>query len=106
MISASLEAWPRPSQRMPGLMIPLLLGAGGSGPEVCYRLQEPARPGTTRRPRPRRPVGPRGTRRLLALNAAIWSNRQIGAPVKRSLISYDPLSCPYLPVNDLGDNIG
>ena len=27
--------------------------------------------------------------RLLALNAAIRSNRQIGAPVKRSLISYD-----------------
>jgi hypothetical protein len=27
--------------------------------------------------------------RLLALNAAIWFNWQIGAPVKRSLISYD-----------------
>ena len=27
--------------------------------------------------------------RLLALNACIWHNRQIGAPVKRSLIAYD-----------------
>ena len=27
--------------------------------------------------------------RLLALNAAIWFNWQIGAPVKRSLIAYD-----------------
>jgi len=27
--------------------------------------------------------------RLLALNAAIWHNWQIGAPVKRSLIAYD-----------------
>jgi hypothetical protein len=42
---------------------------------------------------------------LRGLVLAIWFNWQIGAPVKRSLISYDPLSCPYLPVNDLGDNI-
>jgi hypothetical protein len=27
--------------------------------------------------------------RLLALNAVIWFNRQIGALVKRSLIAYD-----------------
>jgi hypothetical protein len=27
--------------------------------------------------------------RLLALNAAIWHNWAIGAPVKRSLIAYD-----------------
>ena len=27
--------------------------------------------------------------RLLALNAAIWHNWQIGAPVKRSLVAYD-----------------
>jgi len=27
--------------------------------------------------------------RLLALNACIWHNRQIGAPVKQSLIAYD-----------------
>jgi hypothetical protein len=27
--------------------------------------------------------------RLLALNACIWHNWQIGAPVKRSLIAYD-----------------
>jgi len=27
--------------------------------------------------------------RLLALNAAIWFNWQIGPPVKRSLIAYD-----------------
>ena len=26
---------------------------------------------------------------LLALNAAIWHNWQIGAPIKRSLIAYD-----------------
>jgi hypothetical protein len=31
----------------------------------------------------------RVTQRLLALNAAIWFNWQIGAPVKRSLIAYD-----------------
>ena len=31
----------------------------------------------------------RGVQRLLALNAAIWHNLQIGAPVKRSLIAYD-----------------
>jgi hypothetical protein len=27
-------------------------------------------------------------RRLLALNACMWLNRQAGAPVKRSLIAY------------------
>jgi hypothetical protein len=31
----------------------------------------------------------RVVQRLLALNAAIWHNWQIGAPVKRSLIAYD-----------------
>jgi hypothetical protein len=31
----------------------------------------------------------RVVQRLLALNAAIWHNWRIGAPVKRSLISYD-----------------
>jgi hypothetical protein len=37
------------------------------------------------------PAGPwaRIVQRLLALNAAIWQNWQIGAPVKRSLIGYD-----------------
>ena len=37
------------------------------------------------------PAGPwaRIVQRLLALNAAIWHNWQIGAPVKRSLIGYD-----------------
>ena len=37
------------------------------------------------------PAGPRArvVQRLLALNAAIWHNWQIGAPVKRSLIAYD-----------------
>jgi len=29
------------------------------------------------------------SRRLLALNAVIWFNWQIGAPVKRFLIAYD-----------------
>jgi len=32
---------------------------------------------------------PRIIQRLLALNAAIWHNWQIGAPVRRSLIAYD-----------------
>jgi hypothetical protein len=31
----------------------------------------------------------RVVQRLLALNAAIWHNWRIGAPVKRSLIAYD-----------------
>jgi hypothetical protein len=31
----------------------------------------------------------RVVQRLLALNACIWHNWQIGAPVKRSLIAYD-----------------
>ena len=31
----------------------------------------------------------RVVQRLLALNAAIWHNWAIGAPVKRSLIAYD-----------------
>ena len=31
----------------------------------------------------------RMVQRLLALNAAIWHNWQIGAPLKRSLIAYD-----------------
>ena len=31
----------------------------------------------------------RVVQRLLALNAVIWFNWQIGAPVKRSLIAYD-----------------
>ena len=43
---------------------------------------------------PARGADPAGTRvlvvqRLLALNAVIWFNWQIGAPVKRSLIAYD-----------------
>jgi hypothetical protein len=39
----------------------------------------------------RQPTGlwARVVQRLLALNAAIWFNWQIGAPVKRSLIAYD-----------------
>jgi hypothetical protein len=43
------------------------------------------------RPGGRIPAGlwTRVTQRLLALNAAIWFNWQIGAPVKRSLIAYD-----------------
>ena len=31
----------------------------------------------------------RTIQRLLALNACIWHNRMIGAPVKRSLFAYD-----------------
>jgi hypothetical protein len=27
--------------------------------------------------------------RLLALAAAVWVNRQLGAPAKRSLVAYD-----------------
>ena len=40
----------------------------------------------------RAPVGlwARIIQRLLALNTVIWLNWQIGGPVKRSLISYDP----------------
>ena len=34
-------------------------------------------------------LGARVVQRLLALNAAIWFNWQIGAPIKRSLIAYD-----------------
>lgn len=34
-------------------------------------------------------VGARIGQRLLALTAAIWHNRAIGAPVTRSLIAYD-----------------
>ena len=49
--------------------------------------EEPARSRTPRRPRPRRAMA-RIVQRLLALNAAIWHNWQIGAPVKRSLIAY------------------
>ena len=51
--------------------------------------QGPARPGTTRRPE--RPGGlyARITQRLLAMAAAIWHNWATGAPVKRSLITYD-----------------
>jgi hypothetical protein len=43
------------------------------------------------RPGGRLPAGlwARVVQRLLALNAAIWFNWQIGAPVKRSLIAYD-----------------
>jgi hypothetical protein len=43
------------------------------------------------RPGGRIPAGlwVRVVQRLLALNAAIWFNWQIGAPVKRSLIAYD-----------------
>jgi hypothetical protein len=43
------------------------------------------------RPGGRVPAGlwARVVQRLLALNAAIWFNWQIGAPVKRSLIAYD-----------------
>jgi hypothetical protein len=43
------------------------------------------------RPGGRVPAGlwARVVRRLLALNAAIWFNWQLGAPIKRSLIAYD-----------------
>ena len=50
--------------------------------------EEPARPRTPRWPRPGRAVGPHRPA-AAALNAAIWFNWQIGAPVKRSLIAYD-----------------
>ena len=40
--------------------------------------------------------------RLLALNARIWHNGLIGAPVKRSLIACDHiLNCPRFPIADL-----
>ncbi|GAB2820639.1 hypothetical protein GCM10027176_26270 [Actinoallomurus bryophytorum] len=31
----------------------------------------------------------RASQRILALNVAIWHNRLIDAPIKRSLIAYD-----------------
>ena len=44
----------------------------------------------------------RTVQRLLALNAVIWHNRVIGAPVKRSLIAYDHQATDQrrFPVND------
>ena len=50
--------------------------------------QAPARPGPARRPHPLG-LWVRVVQRLLALNAVIWFNWQLGAPVKRSLIAYD-----------------
>jgi hypothetical protein len=50
--------------------------------------EEPAWPRTPRRPHPAG-LWARIIQRLLALNACIWHNWQIGAPVKRSLIAYD-----------------
>ncbi|GAB3475422.1 hypothetical protein GCM10027440_07150 [Nocardiopsis coralliicola] len=51
-------------------------------------LEEPARPGT---PRSRTTEGlwARVCQRICALNAAIWHNWLIDAPIKRSLIAYD-----------------
>ena len=40
--------------------------------------------------------------RLLALNACIWRDWLIGAPVKRSLIAHDHKALTRFPVNDLG----
>jgi hypothetical protein len=51
-------------------------------------LKEPARPRTPRRPGPAG-LWARIVPRLLALNACIWHNWLIGAPVKRSLIACD-----------------
>jgi hypothetical protein len=47
--------------------------------------------GTSRGRGVRIPAGlwARVVQRLLALNAVIWFNWQIGTPVKRSLIAYD-----------------
>jgi hypothetical protein len=38
---------------------------------------------------PELPATRRSSATVLALNAAIWHNWMIGAPVKRSLIAYD-----------------
>jgi hypothetical protein len=56
-----------------------------TSPAVPAARQPACRPGPCRSP------GQPATalQRLLALNAAIWHNWQIGAPVKRSLIAYD-----------------
>jgi hypothetical protein len=43
----------------------------------------------------------RTVQRLLALNAAIWFNWQIGAPRQALPHQLRPLSCPHFPVNDL-----
>jgi hypothetical protein len=55
---------------------------------IIWTLKHQLGPGRPGRPRPRRAVGP--CRAAPArLNAAIWFNWQIGAPVKRSLVAYD-----------------
>ena len=55
------------------------------------RVGGPHRNGEMRGYGGRAPAGlwARIVQRLLALNAVIWFNWQIGAPVKRSLIAYD-----------------
>ena len=62
--------------------------AGASGSKAPSTPQRPARPGTPWRPDRARGGGP-GCQRLLALAAAIWWNWQLGAPDKRSLVTYD-----------------
>ena len=77
---------PGPQGREGTPVLPELAAAARRGDHLD--AEEPARTRTPRRPGPRRPLGT-VVQRLLALNACIWHNWIIGAPVKRSLIAYD-----------------
>ena len=56
-----------------------------------YVFRTPAKTRSTWQPRRAHPAGVRAriAQHLLAPAAAIWHNRQINAPVKRSHIAYD-----------------
>ena len=77
---------PRPPRRADTQALPQLAPPTGRGDHLD--AEEPTRPRTPRRPGPAG-LWTRIVQRLLALNAAIWHNWAIGAPVKRSLIAYD-----------------
>ena len=89
---------PGPQGREGSPVLPELAAAAGGGDHLD--AEEPARPRTPRRTRPRRPMGPRppaaaGPQRL---HLAQLADRSTGQALPDRL---RPLSCPYLPVNDL-----
>ena len=89
---------PGPQGREDTPVLPELAAAAGRGDHLD--AEEPARPRTPRRPRPRRAVGPHrpaaaGPQRL---HLAQLADRRTGQALPDRL---RPLSCPYFPVNDL-----
>src|SRR6266702_1754048 len=89
-----------PQGREDSQELPELAAAARRGDHLD--TQAPARPGTPRRPGPRRTVGarPSAPARPQRYHLVQLADRRAGQALPGRLRS---LSCPYFPVNDLGD---